>query len=223
MGGSVAARRLHVEVGEGSREINHKLVGSPQFGPVTTPMSGLALRSWVSPGLEEEGLLLMPNFNLRRPAICLAGAVAFGTLVSATPGLADITVAPVEEPVVASPAPEAVEPLAEIEEAVAQLEEVPAEHIGEGEASYYGYELAGNRTASGERFNPKALTAAHRTLPLGTKLRVVNKLNGKSVIVRINDRGPFVKRRLIDMSLAAAQQINMVRAGKALVRLERLR
>ena len=94
--------------------------------------------------------------------------------------------------------------------------------VGQGEASYYGHELAGNRTASGERFNPKALTAAHRTLPLGTKLRVTNKANGKSVIVRINDRGPFVKRRLIDLSLGAAQQINMVRAGKAMVRLERL-
>jgi rare lipoprotein A len=96
------------------------------------------------------------------------------------------------------------------------------EHIGDGEASYYGYELAGNRTASGERFNPKAMTAAHRTLPLGTKLRVINKANGKSVVVRINDRGPFVKKRLIDISLGAAQAINMVRAGKAMVRLERL-
>ncbi|MDP8914751.1 MAG: septal ring lytic transglycosylase RlpA family protein, partial [Pseudomonadota bacterium] len=81
------------------------------------------------------------------------------------------------------------------------------EHVGEGEASYYGNELAGNRTASGERFNPRALTAAHRTLPLGSKLRVTNKANGKSVIVRINDRGPFAKARLIDVSFAAAQEL----------------
>lgn len=94
--------------------------------------------------------------------------------------------------------------------------------VGEGEASYYGHELAGNKTASGERFNPMGLTAAHRTLPLGTKLKVTNKSNGKSVIVRINDRGPFVKHRLIDVSLGAAHQINMVRAGKAQVRLELL-
>jgi rare lipoprotein A len=109
-----------------------------------------------------------------------------------------------------------------------QIDPVAAEEkvykaIGQGTASYYGRELAGNRTASGERFNPKAMTAAHRTLPLGTKLRVINKTNGKSVIVRINDRGPFVKKRLIDISLGAAQAINMVRAGKAMVRLERLR
>ena len=105
-----------------------------------------------------------------------------------------------------------------VEEAATQ-----GKNVGEGEASYYGAELAGNRTASGERFNPRALTAAHRTLPLGSKLRVTNRSNGKSVVVRINDRGPFAKSRLIDVSYAAAQQISMVRAGKAMVRLELLR
>ncbi|HYW15945.1 MAG TPA: septal ring lytic transglycosylase RlpA family protein [Allosphingosinicella sp.] len=92
--------------------------------------------------------------------------------------------------------------------------------IGQGTASYYGTELAGNRTASGERFNPNGLTAAHRTLPLGTKLRVTNVANGRSVIVRINDRGPFVGKRLIDVSLGAAREIQMIRSGTAQVRLE---
>lgn len=92
--------------------------------------------------------------------------------------------------------------------------------IGQGTASYYGRELAGNRTASGERFDPHGFTAAHRTLPLGTKLRVTNVANGRSVIVRVNDRGPFVGRRLIDVSLGAAQEIQMVRTGTAQVRLE---
>lgn len=110
------------------------------------------------------------------------------------------------------------------EEAVAEeaTAEDAGEHVGDGEASYYGNELAGNRTASGERFNPAALTAAHRTLPLGSKIRVTNKGNGKSVVVRINDRGPFIKHRLIDVSLAAAKRIDMIRAGKARVRLELL-
>ncbi len=94
--------------------------------------------------------------------------------------------------------------------------------LGEGMASFYGAELAGNRTASGERFNPNALTAAHRTLPMGTKLRVTNKANGKSVIVRINDRGPFAKNRIIDVSRGAAEQISMVRSGTARVTLERI-
>jgi rare lipoprotein A len=97
------------------------------------------------------------------------------------------------------------------------------ETIGQGEASYYGRELAGNRTASGERFNPAALTAAHRSLPMGTRLRVTNMSNGMSVIVRVNDRGPFVRSRIIDVSLEAARQIRMVGSGKAQVRLEILR
>jgi rare lipoprotein A len=104
----------------------------------------------------------------------------------------------------------------------AEKAEAVYEMIGHGEASYYGHELAGNRTASGERFNPNGLTAAHRTLPLGTRLRVTNVANGRSVIVRINDRGPFVGSRLIDVSLGAAREINMVRSGKAQVRLERI-
>jgi rare lipoprotein A len=92
--------------------------------------------------------------------------------------------------------------------------------IGQGTASYYGRELAGNRTASGERFDPNGLTAAHRTLPLGTRLRVTNVANGRSVIVRVNDRGPFVGKRLIDVSLGAAREIRMIRSGIAQVRLE---
>jgi rare lipoprotein A len=100
---------------------------------------------------------------------------------------------------------------------------VDYEHVGDGEASYYGRELAGNRTASGERFNPSDLTCAHRTLPLGSRLRVTNKANGKSVIVRVNDRGPFTHRRIVDVSLGAAQRIQMVGAGKAMVSLELLR
>lgn len=100
------------------------------------------------------------------------------------------------------------------------IREAVYEAIGQGEASYYGNELAGNRTASGERFNPAGLTAAHRTLPLGTKLRVTNLANNRSVVVRVNDRGPFVHSRLLDVSLGAAREIGMVRTGKAQVRLE---
>jgi rare lipoprotein A len=102
----------------------------------------------------------------------------------------------------------------------AAAEEKIFKAIGQGVASYYGTELAGNRTASGERFNPNGLTAAHRTLPLGTRLRVTNVANGRSVIVRVNDRGPFVGSRLIDVSLGAAREIQMIRSGTARVRLE---
>src|SRR5262245_15985902 len=88
-------------------------------------------------------------------------------------------------------------------------------------ASYYGKELAGRRTASGERFNPSAMTAAHRTLPFGTRVRVTNTHNGRSVIVRINDRGPFVKGRSIDLSSGAARAIGMGTAAN--IRIEVVR
>ena len=157
----------------------------------------------------------------RLRGVHLFAAFTAAGLISATPLQADIpkgvvqVVETAQDPVLpAAPIPPAI-----VEEAV-EAEAPAGKQIGLGEASYYGNELAGNRTASGERFNPRALTAAHRTLPLGTKLRVTNQANGKSVIVRVNDRGPFVKSRLIDVSYAAAQQISMIRSGKARVRLE---
>ncbi|MBN8806300.1 MAG: hypothetical protein BGO58_07330 [Sphingopyxis sp. 65-8] len=91
--------------------------------------------------------------------------------------------------------------------------------IGNGTASYYGRELAGNRTASGERFDPDQMTAAHPTLAFGSKVRVTNLSNGQSVIVRVNDRGPFGGRRVIDISQAAAKEIGMHRSGTARVSL----
>ncbi len=88
-----------------------------------------------------------------------------------------------------------------------------------GMASYYGNE-SGSRTATGERFNPHGLTAAHRTLPLGTKVRVINNYNGRSVVLRVNDRGPFVGGRIIDVSLGAAKQLGMISSGVASVTVE---
>jgi rare lipoprotein A len=76
-------------------------------------------------------------------------------------------------------------------------------------ATWYGKELAGNRTASGERFNPNGLTAAHRSLPFGTCLRVSNPKTGRSVAVRVNDRGPFTKGVSLDLSHGAARAIGM--------------
>jgi rare lipoprotein A len=79
-------------------------------------------------------------------------------------------------------------------------------------ASYY---WQGKKTASGERFNPHGLTAAHRSLPFGTKLRVVNPKNGRSVTVRVTDRGPFIKGRSLDLSLGAAKVLGMTSQGVA--------
>lgn len=88
----------------------------------------------------------------------------------------------------------------------------------EGQASYYGAKHQGQRTASGERFDQQQLTAAHRSLPFGTRVRVTNLNNDKSVIVRINDRGPYARSRIIDLSRQAAQQLDMLRSGVAPVR-----
>jgi len=91
----------------------------------------------------------------------------------------------------------------------------------EGLASYYAEPYHGRRTANGEVFDTyQAMTAAHRTLPFNTVVRVENKVNGKEVEVRINDRGPFIKGRIIDLSLRAARAINMVRAGVVPVKLK---
>ena len=89
-----------------------------------------------------------------------------------------------------------------------------------GIASYYASSLAGRPTASGERYDDRALTAAHRTLPFGTVARITNLENGRQVEVRINDRGPYVKGRIVDVSRRAAELLDFVRAGLARVRLE---
>jgi len=86
-----------------------------------------------------------------------------------------------------------------------------------GKASFY---WEPQPTASGERFNPRAMTAAHKTLPLHSVVRVVNMKNGKSVVVRINDRGPYIRGRIIDLSKAAAEKISMINSGVVPVKVE---
>ena len=116
-----------------------------------------------------------------------------------------------------SAAAQEVEAIDQADQSVVDIDEET--EIGGGMATYYGDELAGNRTASGERFDPDKLTAAHRSLPFGSMVRVTNTSNGDSVIVRINDRGPFAHGRVIDVSQAAAREIDMHRSGTARVKL----
>jgi rare lipoprotein A len=111
--------------------------------------------------------------------------------------------------------------------AMAQAQEPPAEEqavretraervIGKGIASWYGARFHGRRTASGERFDMNAFTAAHRTLPFGTVVRVRSLVNGRVVEVRINDRGPRIKRRMIDLSRGAAKALGLLDSGAGL-------
>lgn len=118
------------------------------------------------------------------------------------------------------------EPADALEESVGDEVQAAAEDIlrdiGGGLASWYGPELAGRRTASGERFNPADYTAAHRSLPFGSKVRVTSVVSGRSVVVRINDRGPFARARVIDVSQAAARELGLVASGSGQVRLQLL-
>ena len=98
----------------------------------------------------------------------------------------------------------------------------PSGYDKTGVASYYGARHHGKRTASGEPFNQHALTAAHPRLPFGTRVLVTNLSNKKSVVVRINDRGPYSRGRLIDLSRKAAEQLGMLRSGTAKVRVQGL-
>ncbi len=90
----------------------------------------------------------------------------------------------------------------------------------DGKLAYYGSRFAGRRTASGERFDPQALTMAHQTLPFDTLVRVTNPANQRSVVVRVNDRGPTTAGRVGDVSLAAARELRMTRSGVLNARLE---
>lgn len=114
-----------------------------------------------------------------------------------------------------------IEPPIEIEEPEPEIT-ANGRSLGRGMASYYGRKFHGRRTANGERFDMNALTAAHKTLPFGSKVRVTNTANGKSVVVRINDRGPFIRGRTIDLSRSAAQKIGLISRGHGSVELELL-
>ncbi len=99
---------------------------------------------------------------------------------------------------------------------------VTGAYEAEGMASWYGKRFHGRKTASGERFNQNALTCAHRTLPFGSRLKVTNLDNHQEVEVRVNDRGPFIRSRIVDLSRAAAKALDFLGQGMARVRLQLL-
>lgn len=119
-----------------------------------------------------------------------------------------VPVQPTAEVTVATPIAEVAAPSAPQETA-----------LGSGSASYYASKFNGRRTASGEVFDNGAMTAAHRSLPFGSLVRVTNPATGASVVVRINDRGPFTRGRMIDVSRAAAEELGLIARGHATVEL----
>lgn len=165
--------------------------------PWPAPLTMVLVAIAAAAGLTIAGVSSTPALAKEPAALLAPAAVPFSTIV--TPGALVETTTAITGPTITSPT------------------EPTYQTIASGVASYYGRELAGNRTASGERFNPSDLTAAHRTLPLGSRVRVTNPKTGDSVIVRINDRGPFHSNRLIDLSEAAARQIGLRAAGSGRV------
>jgi rare lipoprotein A len=105
---------------------------------------------------------------------------------------------------------------------IKEAKQEPQTFQQKGKASYYSQKFHGKETASGETFNNNTLVAAHKTLPLGSKVRVTNLENNKQVVVRITDRGPFVRGRIIDLSRAAARRVDMIEDGTGPVRIERV-
>ena len=98
---------------------------------------------------------------------------------------------------------------------------ITAQGVQTGKASYYAKKFSGRKTASGERLHHDSLTCAHRTYPFGTQLKVTNPANGKTVIVRVTDRGPYVRGRIIDLSVRAARELGIIAQGIATVVVER--
>lgn len=156
-------------------------------------------------------LALIAPLTAARPAIPAPAAVSAEEFAASFAAFTDLPATAAEAPAVDVSAIEHAHPSAPDRDA--------ATRIAGGAASYYAAKFHGRRTASGERFDNTALTAAHRTLPFGSKVRVTNPANGKSVVVRINDRGPFHKGRTIDVSHAAAQKLGLIARGHGRVEL----
>lgn len=132
-----------------------------------------------------------------------------GSIAGGVPAGADVSAPPADDSAtLAGPGPGTI------------LAEAAAEYKQVGIASWYGGRHQGRLTASGEVFDENKLTAAHRTLPLDTRARVTNLANGRSVEVLVNDRGPYINGRVIDLSTRAARELGMARRGLALVRIE---
>lgn len=163
-----------------------------------------------------------PHKAQRLARIGFALATAAMLVAPASSAIAESKLAPAKAAAAEAPAPAAIIAAPATTAPVAALPqslEQDFETIKGGTASFYGHSLRGARTASGERFNPDDLTAAHPSLPFGTKLRVTNALTGDSVMVRVNDRGPFHSNRVIDLSEAAAKEIGIARMGSGKVEL----
>ena len=175
-------------------------------------------------GNRTEGIAARSFASRSVQALVVAGLLGLAPLTASTAAAPDANTAGVDAATSA-----AVIELVPLQPTAEVTAPVPAEQpapsapqetvVGRGSASYYAAQFDGRRTASGERFDNDEMTAAHRTLPFGSRVRVTNTANGRSVVVRINDRGPFTRGRMIDVSRAAAVELGLVARGHGEVEL----
>jgi rare lipoprotein A len=168
-------------------------------------IQGLAPRSFASRSVQAlVGASLLGLAPLAASSAAAPDAAATGIETAASSAVVELVpLQPISEITGAAPVAEQLSSPSAPQETV----------LGRGSASYYAAQFDGRRTASGERFDNDELTAAHRTLPFGSLVRVTNPANGRSVVVRINDRGPFTRGRLIDVSRAAAAELGLIARG----------
>jgi rare lipoprotein A len=160
---------------------------------------------------------MIPLTGNRRRALSLSAVVLMAAMLSACVQTTGVSERPTSRSVAAwQPAPKAVATVTR-KQKTRSASSSGSLGASNGLASFYRH---GQKTASGERFNPSELTAAHRTLPFGTRVRVTNVATGKTVTVRVNDRGPFIDGRVIDVSHSAAESLGMVGQGVAKVKLD---
>jgi len=171
-------------------------------------LDALGLGGWSLNVLVAAGLLGLAPLAASSPASSDADATGIETATSSAV-IELVPIAPAADITLPDPVAEAVPAPSAPQETA----------LGRGSASFYAAKFHGRRTANGESFDNRDMTAAHRTLPFGSMVRVTNSANGRSVVVRINDRGPFARGRTIDLSRAAAEQLGMVARGHAVVEL----
>ncbi|MFM7349527.1 MAG: septal ring lytic transglycosylase RlpA family protein [Erythrobacter sp.] len=171
--------------------------GNPTHGPVATSFGSKTLK-----------------------ALTLVALAGLAPVAASTAAASDAASTGAERSVASAAVIELVPVQPTVEVTARAAPSAPAETVvGRGSASYYAAKFDGRRTASGERFDNDEMTAAHRTLPFGSRVRVTNVASGKSVVVRINDRGPFTAGRMIDVSRAAALELGLVTRGHGNVEL----
>lgn len=201
-----------------------QLNSAPQVAPVISDLKDYRVKGLVQgPDLPmfEAGV---PTFGINDKTsqiVVTAIAQVGDTIVAPEPSIAIPVEQPKQQPTTPSKSPASALPVVKMGQPAATVQPALDKIVAtqSGQASWYGME-GGPQTASGERYNPSGLTAAHRTLPFGTKVRVTSLKTGKTVIVRINDRGPVSRRRVIDISAGAAEVIGIKNDGIGEVRMD---